>query len=338
MFMEKNNQQIRLKPDMDQGNVRRYSKTKLRGGIAMKIDETYFPGFTQKWIETEPGIVINTLIGGSGKEAVLLLHGHPDTHLMWRFLTPELVKHYTVVITDLRGYGDSSKPEGLPDHSNYSKRAMADDQVKVMQALGFDRFHVAGHDRGARVLHRMIIDHPEKIRSCTLMDIVATYDMYKDTNEEFATKYWHWFFYIQGKGFPETALSADPDRFINYNLNLKIGPAARANFPPDVLAEYTRCFSDIRTVHGICEDYRASATIDMQLDEPDRKKKIETPLLLLWGQNGVVGKLWNVMEKWEPLACNIEGEAIPQCGHFVPEEQPELVLKRMLPFLAKHSA
>ena len=304
----------------------------------MTIDEKYFPGFTQKWIETEPGIVINTLIGGSGKEAVLLVHGHPETHLMWRFLTPELTKHYTVVITDLRGYGDSSKPEGLPDHSNYSKRALADDQVKVMQALGYNRFHVAGHDRGARVLHRMIIDHPEKIKSCTLMDIIATYDMYKETNEEFATKYWHWFFYIQGKGFPETALSADPERFINYNLNLKIGPAARANFPPDVLAEYTRCFSDIRTVHGICEDYRASATIDMELDEPDRKKKIETPLLLLWGQNGVVGKLWNVMEKWEPLASNIEGTGIPQCGHFVPEEQPELVLERMLPFLAKHSA
>ena len=151
----------------------------------MTIDEKYFPGFTQKWIETEPGIVINTLIGGSGNEAVLLVHGHPETHLMWRFLTPELAKHYTVVITDLRGYGDSSKPEGLPDHSNYSKRALADDQVKVMKALGFERFHVAGHDRGARVLHRMIIDHPEKIKSCTLMDIIATYDMYKETNEEF---------------------------------------------------------------------------------------------------------------------------------------------------------
>ena len=132
----------------------------------MTIDEKYFSGFTQKWIETEPGIVINTLIGGSGKEAVLLVHGHPETHLMWRFLIPELTKHYTVVITDLRGYGDSSKPEGLPDHSNYSKRALADDQVKVMQALGYNRFHVAGHDRGARVLHRMIIDHPEKIKSC----------------------------------------------------------------------------------------------------------------------------------------------------------------------------
>ena len=252
----------------------------------MTIDEKYFPGFTQKWIETEPGIVINTLIGGSGKEAVLLVHGHPETHLMWRFLTPELTKHYTVVITDLRGYGDSSKPEGLPDHSNYSKRALADDQVKVMQTLGYGRFHVAGHDRGARVLHRMIMDHPEKIKSCTLMDIIATYDMYKETNEEFATKYWHWFFYIQGKGFPETALSADPDRFINYNLNLKIGPAARANFPPDVLAEYTRCFSDIRTVHGICEDYRASATIDMQLDEPDRKKKI----VGTYGDNQRIGR------------------------------------------------
>lgn len=300
------------------------------------IDEKYFSKFKQLQIEVEDGININTFVGGEGEQGLLLLHGHPETHLIWRFLTDELIKKYTVVITDLRGYGDSSKPEGLPDHSNYSKRAMADDQVKVMEKLGFKRFHVAGHDRGARVLHRMIMDHPEKIMSCTLMDIVATYDMYKETSQEFATKYWHWFFYIQGKGFPETCLSADPDRFINYNLNLKIGPAARAQFPKEVLEEYTRCFT-YEEIHGICEDYRASATIDMELDEPDRKNTIHVPILLLWGANGVVGTLWNVMEKWKPLADNLEGYPITACGHFVPEEQPEQVLEYMVPFLEKHN-
>lgn len=300
------------------------------------IDEKYFSKFKQLQIEVEDGININTFVGGEGEQGLLLLHGHPETHLIWRFLTDELIKKYTVVITDLRGYGDSSKPEGLPDHSNYSKRAMADDQVRVMEKLGFKRFHVAGHDRGARVLHRMIMDHPEKIMSCTLMDIVATYDMYKETSQEFATKYWHWFFYIQGKGFPETCLSADPNRFINYNLNLKIGPAARAQFPKEVLEEYTRCFT-YEEIHGICEDYRASATIDMELDEPDRKNTIHVPILLLWGANGVVGKLWNVMEKWKLLADNLEGYPITACGHFVPEEQPEQVLAYMVPFLEKHN-
>ncbi len=300
------------------------------------IDEKYFPGFRQMMIETAPGVKINTFVGEERGEPLLLLHGHPETHLIWRFLTPELRKKYTVVMTDLRGYGDSGKPAGLPDHSNYSKRVMADDQVAVMRAMGYERFHAAGHDRGARVLHRMVIDHPGKVAGCVLMDIVATWDMYRETNEEFAKKYWHWFFYLQGGGFPEAALSADPARFIDYNLNLKIGPAARAQFPPDVLAEYTRCFSDPAAVHGICEDYRASAGIDMELDEPDRARRIAVPLLLLWGKNGVVGKLWDVMDKWSRLANDIEGCAISDCGHFVPEEQPQQVLDALLPFLEKH--
>lgn len=302
------------------------------------IDQKYFPEFRMLQVKVEDGIFINTFIGGegAGKEAILLLHGHPETHLIWRFMTAELIKKYVVVITDLRGYGDSSKPEGLPDHSNYSKRALADDQVKVMEYLGYDRFHVAGHDRGARVLHRMIIDYPAKVISCTLMDIVSTYDMYKETSQEFATKYWHWFFYIQGKGFPEKCLCADPAGFINYNLNLKIGPSARKRFPKDVLDEYVRCFTE-EEVHGICEDYRASATIDMDLDEQDRKKTIKVPLLLLWGADGVVGKLWNVMEKWQPLAETVEGYPIENCGHFVPEEQPEKVLEHMIAFLEKYS-
>ena len=302
----------------------------------MNIDEKYFPEFEQMFLEVEPGIKINTLVGGEGKEAVLLLHGHPETHLIWRFMTPSLMKKYRVVLTDLRGYGDSSKPEGLEDHSNYSKRSMADDQVKVMAKLGFNKFHVIGHDRGARVLHRMIIDHAKKIQSCTLMDIVATYDMYKETKEEFATKYWHWFFYIQGNGFPETALSADPERFINYNLNLKIGPSAKSRFPKEILDEYTRCFSDYMTVHGICEDYRASATIDMLLDEKDRSTKIDVPLYVMWGENGVVGKLWDVLAKWEALASNLKGFAVPSCGHFVPEEQPEIVTEKVLEFMEEN--
>ena len=173
------------------------------------LAKDYFPGFSQQKLTVDDGIEINTLVGGNGKEPVLLLHGHPDPYLMWRFIAPKLAEKYTVIATDLRGYGDSSKPQGLPDHANYSKRAMANDQVAVMEQLGFSRFHLAGHDRGARVSHRLIQDYPEKVASCTLLDILPTYDMYRDTNQEFATKYWHWFFYIQPDGLPEKLLAAD---------------------------------------------------------------------------------------------------------------------------------
>ncbi|WP_455656587.1 alpha/beta fold hydrolase [Phascolarctobacterium sp.] len=302
----------------------------------MTIDQKYFPEFKQQFIDVGDGIKINTLVGGSGSEAVLLLHGHPETHLIWRFLTPGLVGRYTVVLTDLRGYGDSSKPEGAPDHANYSKRAMGDDQFAVMSKLGFEKFHGVGHDRGARVLHRMVMDHPERLLSCTMMDILPTYDMYRDTSQEFATKYWHWFFYIQGKGFPERVLASDPEYFVNYNLNLKIGPAAKSRFPQEILDEYVRCLRDPMTFHGICEDYRASATIDMELDKADRERIIQVPILALWGKDGVVGKLWDVMSGWQERAANVEGLAVAECGHFVPEEQPEVVLEALLEFLAKY--
>ena len=300
------------------------------------LAKDYFPGFSQQKLTVDGDIEINTLVGGNGKEPVLLLHGHPETYLMWRFIAPKLAEKYTVVATDLRGYGDSSKPQGLPDHSNYSKRAMANDQVAVMKQLGFSRFHLAGHDRGARVSHRLIQDYPEKVASCTLLDILPTYDMYRDTNQEFATKYWHWFFYIQPDGLPEKLLAADPDFFIHFNLQRKIGPAARHRFPEDVLQEYSRCFADPRTIHGISEDYRASATIDMQYDLADRDKIIQTPLLALWGANGVVGGLWDVLAGWQERAANVSGFAVPNCGHFVPEEQPEIVLEAMLDFMAKY--
>ena len=296
----------------------------------------YFQGFAHETVDVGDGIQINTVVGGQGKEAILLLHGHPETYIMWRFIAPQLAEKYTVVATDLRGYGDSSKPQGLSDHSNYSKRAMADDQVAVMAKLGFSRYHVAGHDRGARVCHRLIMDHPEKVASCTLLDILPTYDMYRDTNRDFATKYWHWFFYIQPDGLPEKLLSADPDFFIHFNLQRKIGPKARHRFPEDVLQEYTRCFADPKTLHGISEDYRASATIDMQYDLQDRERTIQTPLLVLWGANGVVGSLWDVLAGWQERAANVSGFAVPDCGHFVPEEQPEIVLSAMQDFLTRH--
>ena len=292
----------------------------------------YFEGFEQRSIEVEKDIFINTFVGGSGDEAILLLHGHPENYLIWRDIAPTLAKHYRVVATDLRGYGDSSKPKGLEDHSNYSKRVMAQDQVSVMEKLGIKKFHIVGHDRGARVAHRLILDYPEKALTCTMMDILPTYDMYEQTNREFATKYWHWFFYIQKYPFPEQALGADPAFFIRFNLLNKVGPEAAQRFPEEVLNEYIRCYSDPACVHGICEDYRAAATIDLEHDKVDRTRPIKTPLLALWGANGVVGKIWDVLEGWKQFAEDVQGFGVPNCGHFVPEEKPEICLEAMMKF------
>ena len=294
----------------------------------------YFQGFERKKIHTGE-VEINTLVGGSGDEAILMLHGHPQSYLIWRDIAPGLTDKYTVVATDLRGYGDSSKPRGLPDHSNYSKRVMAQDQVTVMEKLGFTKFHVISHDRGARVAHRMLLDHSEKTLTCTLMDILPTNMMYEDTNQEFATKYWHWFFYIQKYDFPERLLGPHPDYFIRTNLLNKLGPTAKENFPEDVIEEYVRYFSDPACVHAICEDYRASVTIDMEHDGIDRDKRITTPLIALWGANGVVGGLWDVLKGWRERADDVNGFGVPDCGHFVPEEQPQICLEAIKEFLSK---
>lgn len=294
----------------------------------------YFKEFKRMLIDTGDA-KIHTLVGGEGKEVILLLHGHPESYLIWRDIAPKFAEKYTVVATDLRGYGDSSKPRGLPDHSNYSKRVMALDQVRVMEKLGFTKYHIVGHDRGARVAHRLMLDHPEKVLTCTMMDILPTYDMYKNTNQEFATKYWHWFFYIQPYDFPERFLGSDPEYFIRNNLLKKATPQAQKNFPEDVLQEYIRHYSDPATVHGISEDYRASVSIDMEHDIVDRATKIKTPLLVLWGANGVVGNLWDVLQGWKDLADDVSGFGIEECGHFVPEEKPEIVLEAMLDFLAQ---
>jgi len=303
------------------------------------IAKKYFPEFEQKMISVEDDIEINTLVGGNGSEVILLLHGHPESYLIWRGIASKLAQNYTVVLTDLRGYGDSSKPEGLEDHSNYSKRVMAKDQVTVMEKLGFGKFHIVSHDRGARVAHRLIIDHKEKVKTCCMMDILPTYDMYEQTNREFATKYWHWFFYIQPKPFPETFLGSDPDYFIRRNLlNKATGDAVKEMFPEDVLQEYIKHYSNPACVHAIAEDYRASNTIDLEHDELDRDKTIKTPLLVLWGANGVVGNIWNVIDGWKRFASNVSGFGVPNCGHFVPEEQPTITLEAILEFLKKNNA
>ncbi|MDR1826967.1 MAG: alpha/beta hydrolase [Methylobacteriaceae bacterium] len=301
------------------------------------ILQKYFPGFREVRVDVG-GVGIHTLVGGSGPEAVLLLHGHPESALMWRLVAPKLAEKYTVVAPDLRGYGMSDKPSGLPDHSNYSKRVMAADQIAVMDHLGIDAVHVAGHDRGARVAHRLLLDHAERVKSATLIDIVSTWDAYALTGREFATKYWHWFFYTQPYDFPEVFLGSHPEYFIHSNLAKKVGPSARANFPDDVMAEYVRYYSDPANVHAIAEDYRAAAGIDLIHDEPDRAHKFATPLLLLWGANSVVGGLYDVMDLWRRLALDVSGHAVPECGHFVPEEKPDVVIDELQRFVAAHSS
>ena len=295
----------------------------------------YFKDFKREMIDVGD-VKINTLIGGEGEETILLLHGHPESYLIWRDIAPLLAKKYKVIATDLRGYGDSSKPKGLEDHSNYSKRVMAQDQVSVMEKLGITKFHVVGHDRGARVAHRLILDHKEKVLTCTMMDILPTYDMYEKTNREFATKYGHWFFYIQPVGFPERLLGSDPEYFIRRNLLNKVGKDSERMFPEDVIQEYIRHYSDPACVHAISEDYRASNSIDLIHDEENRSKKIETPLLVLWGANGVVGNIWDILEGWKEHASDVRGFAVPNCGHFVPEEQPMIVYEALMEFLENY--
>ena len=280
-----------------------------------------FPGFERRRIRTS-GAVINLEIGGEGPP-VLLLHGYPQTHAMWHKVAPRLARDHTVVCADLRGYGDSSKPKGLPDHSNYSKRAMALDMVEVMESLGYVAFHVVGHDRGGRVAHRMARDHGRRVRSLTVLDISPTLKMYQSTNLPFAKAYYHWFFLIQQAPLPETMVASMGVKYILGRIGR--GPSKLRHFDRRAVAEYARCFRDPHTIHATCEDYRASATIDLIHDKQDLKKKIRMPLLALWGRQGVIEALFDCLRDWREVASNVRGRAL-QCGHFIPEEKPaELV-------------
>jgi haloacetate dehalogenase len=279
-------------------------------------------GFTLSEIKTK-GARIVTVTGGSGPP-LLLMHGNPFNHLSWLKVAPALARKFTVVATDLRGYGDSEKPPGGPDHSGYSFRAMAQDQIEVMAALGFERFMAAGHDRGARVLHRMCLDHPEKVARAAILDIVPQHYLYKNINKQWATFSWHWFFNIQPFDMPERMMGADPDWFIEKKLaKTKQGLSF---FDKDALAEYKRCFRNPETIHAICEDYRAAASIDLEHDEKDMAsgRKIDCPVLLLWGATGGVGRNHNPgpAEIWKSYASNIVGAKAVPSGHYVMDEAP----------------
>jgi len=287
------------------------------------------PGFTLSDIETS-GARIRVATGGKGPP-LLLLHGHPQTHVTWAKITPKLAEHFTVVAADLRGYGDSQKLPGGEGHVNYSKRAMALDQVEVMKSLGFSRFSVVGHDRGARVVHRMALDHQDAIEKLVLLDIAPTATMYARTNKEFASRYFWWFFLIQPYDMPEKMIGFDPEYFLRKHIDGQIKtPGATTN---EMFAEYLRCYMDPATRHAICEDYRAAATIDLVHDAADADKKIMAPLFALWGAKGTVGHLYDVLETWRDKAVNVSGHAM-DCGHSPQEELPEETLNEVLGFLA----
>jgi haloacetate dehalogenase len=285
-----------------------------------------FPGFERRMIQTS-GAAINTLRGGNGPP-LLLIHGYPQTHVEWHRIAPELAKRYTVVLVDLRGYGDSSKPAEGENHANYSKRAMALDQVEVMHALGYDRFAVAGHDRGARVAWRLAVEHPDRVTRAAVLDIVPL--PYSMVTREFATQYFHWFFLIQPAPFPETLIGNNAEFYLRSRF---LRPTSGTGvFTPEAIAEYLRCFKDPATIHATCEDYRAGATIDIEHSNEDGKKRVVCPLLVLWGERGTVGRLYDVMKIWREHAVNVTGKGLP-AGHFLPEEIPNETLSALLSFL-----
>jgi len=280
---------------------------------------------------TVDGVRIKAIQGGNGP-ALLLLHGHPQTHAIWHKVVPELTKHFTVVAADLRGYGDSGKPEGLPDHSNYSKRRMAQDQVDLMRSLGYESFAVLAHDRGGRVAARMALDHPAVVKKLITLDVAPTLAMYEKTSFEFARAYWHWFFLVRPAPFPETLIRADADLYLKQTIGAR--SAGLKPFTPEAYAEYLRCLQQPETAHGICEDYRASITIDLEHDRESLAKgqKITCDFLALWGAEGVIEKCFDPIAEWKHLSNNVRGHSLP-CGHYIPEEAPELLLERVLPFL-----
>jgi haloacetate dehalogenase len=285
----------------------------------------FFPGFEHRRIATS-GAEINLVTGGSGPP-LPLLHGYPQTHLMWRKLAPRLAGEFTVVVPDLRGYGDSSKPPAAADNAGYSKRALALDQVETMKALGFARFAVAGHDRGARGAHRLARDHPERVERLALLDIVPTLYRFETIDQKAATASYHWFFLIQPGGLPERLIGAEPEFFLRHSLR---DPAV---FEPEAFTEYLRCFKNPETIRATCDEYRAGASIDLVHDRADRDRKLTMPLLVLWGQRSSQGSGYDMLAVWREHAENVTGQAIAS-GHFLPEEAPEDTYRALRGFFA----
>ncbi|HEX4236848.1 MAG TPA: alpha/beta hydrolase [Xanthobacteraceae bacterium] len=296
------------------------------------IARAMFENFTRTEIKTS-GARIVTVYGGNGPP-LLLMHGNPFSHLSWHKFAPRLAEQFTVVATDLRGYGDSEKPPGGADHANYSFRAMAQDQIEVMAALGHDRFYAAGHDRGARVLHRMCLGHPSKVVRAAILDIIPQHHLLNNVTRAWGTFSWHWFFMIQPYDFPERLMSADPDYFIEK----KLAKTAKglSFFDPRALAEYKRYFRNPATVHAMCEDYRATHGVDLDMDTEDfaAGRKIACPVLLLWGATGGVGRNHDAEQIWRRYASDIRGAKALPCGHYLSEEAPEETYRELRDFFA----
>ena len=300
------------------------------GPAPSTADQDLLPGFRRSSIRTAPDVEIAFAVAGSGPP-MLLLHGHPQTHAIWHRVAPTLARSFTVVLADLRGYGDSSKPPGAADHANYAKRAMAADMIAVMAGLGFQRFDILSHDRGARVAHRLAMDHPSVVRRLVLLDIAPTLAMYEQTSEDFARAYWHWFFLIQPSPLPERLILADPAAYVTDLMDGR--SSGLAPFDQRALAEYQRCLALPGSAHGLCEDYRAAAGIDLEHDRADRAdgRTLTAPLLILWGANGVVERCFDVLAEWRRVAGDVRGQTLP-CGHYIAEEAPDALLEQILPF------
>lgn len=277
------------------------------------------------------GLNIHCRIGGEGPP-LLLLHGHPQTHVIWHKVADQLAENFTVVAADLRGYGDSDKPPASEASGSYSKRIMARDQLMLMQSFGFTQFSVLAHDRGARVAHRLALDHPDAVTRMILLDIAPTLAMYTQANEEFARAYWHWFFLIRPTPLPETLIEADPENYLRTVMGTR--SAGMGPFTDDAFSEYLRCLKLPGAAIAICEDYRASAGLDLEHDQADidAGNKLKCPLLALWGEKGTVGRCFSPLHEWQKVALNVDGNALAS-GHYIAEEIPELLLEYTLDFL-----
>ncbi|MBB5079454.1 alpha/beta fold hydrolase [Nonomuraea endophytica] len=276
------------------------------------------------------GVAIHTVIGGDGPP-VLLLHGYPQTHLIWHDVAPALTSRHTVVLTDLRGYGDSAKPDPVTDDV-YSKRAMAADQIGVMRDLGFDRFAVVGHDRGARVGHRMALDHPDAVEALAVLDIVPTRHTFAHADAAFGLGYYHWFFLAAGNGIPERLIGNDPEFWIRSRMTAR--HSGGSAYDEAAVRDYVRCFSDPAAIAASCADYRAAAGVDLEHDEADAAagRRVRCPVLALWGEHSFVGRGYDVLKVWREYADHVSGTALPS-DHYLPEEAPALVTAQLQTFL-----
>jgi len=298
------------------------------------MSNSSLPGFKQSFMDVD-GIRLSVHICGQGAP-LLLLHGFPQTHAAWRKIAPDFSQHFTCVVPDLPGYGESGIPPSVPDHRLYSKRHIAKNMVGLMQKLGYAVFSVLGHDRGARVTYRMALDHPERIHRIGIIEVIPTADMWARFNAQMAMKAYHWTFLAQPYPLPENMIAADPIAYLDWTLKSWTKGNSLEAIDPVSLKSYRKQFREPERIHAMCEDYRAGAAIDCQLDEEDRAKghKIAAPLFFIWANNGFPAQTGDPLGLWRNWADQVEGQAI-DCGHFAPEENPQAILKYLIPFFKK---